>query len=145
MLRMWTNGCYDILHVGHIRLFEYAKSLGDLTVGIDSDRRVKQLKGDSRPINSQDIRKEMLMSIKFINDVFIFDTEEELSSLIAKFADEIVVGSDYKNRRVVGSEYVKRIHFFERLPGLSTTAIIENQFYEYKRPDWPTFQRNNRR
>lgn len=126
MPQIWTNGCYDILHIGHIRLFEYAQSLGTLTVGIDSDERVKQLKGSDRPINSQDIRKEMLMSIKFIDNVVIFSTEEELSGFIHRYADEMVIGSEYKDKRIIGAEHVKQVHFFEKIEGFSTSNIISD-------------------
>ena len=84
-MNIWTNGCYDILHVGHIALFKYAKSLGgNLIVGIDSDDRVNKLKGNGRPINNQNDRKEMLESIKFIDEVIIFNTKEEMCDLLTK-------------------------------------------------------------
>jgi rfaE bifunctional protein nucleotidyltransferase chain/domain len=123
---VWTNGCYDILHVGHIRLFEYAKSLGDtLVVGIDSDSRVKELKGEGRPINSQEDRKEMLLSNQNVDAVFIFDSSEELSSLVkSNGIHTMVVGDDYKSRKVIGSEYAKEVVFFEKIQGFSTTNII---------------------
>ena len=123
---MWTNGCYDILHVGHVRLFDYAKSLGDiLIVGIDSDRRVKELKGDGRPINSQEDRKEMLLSNHNVDAVFIFDSSEELRHLVkSNEIDTIVVGDDYRRKKVVGSEHAKEVVFFKKIQGLSTTSII---------------------
>ena len=124
MKKIWTNGCFDILHIGHLRLFEYAKSLGDtLTVGIDSDNRVKQLKGKDRPINNENIRKEMLMGIKYIDNVVVFDNERELDYFISKLADKIVVGSDYINRDVIGSSHCDVV-FFDRIPEFSTTKII---------------------
>ena len=125
MKTIWTNGCFDVLHIGHIRLFKYAKSLGNkLLVGIDSDRRVGELKGATRPINNQKIRKEFLLSIKYIDDVFIFDTTKELTEIIKDTSDTIVVGSDYKNKEVVGSLYAEVV-FFDRIEGFSTTGIIK--------------------
>lgn len=123
---MWTNGCYDILHIGHVRLFDYAKSLGDiLIVGIDSDRRVKELKGEGRPINSQEDRKEMLLSNHNIDGVFIFDSSEELSHLVkSNEIHTMVVGDDYRRKKVVGSEHAKEVVFFKKIQGLSTTNII---------------------
>lgn len=123
---MWTNGCYDILHVGHVRLFDYAKSLGDiLIVGIDSDRRVKELKGEGRPINSQEDRKEMLLSNHNVDAVFIFDSSEELRHLVkSNEIDTMVVGDDYRRKKVVGSEHAKEVVFFKKIQGLSTTNII---------------------
>lgn len=112
-MKIWSNGCFDIVHIGHIELFKYAKSLGhELIVGIDSDERVKKLKGNSRPINSQTHRKLFLQSIKYINQVLIFNSEEELKSYIKNLdIDIIVVGDDYKNKYVVGSEYAKVVFF----------------------------------
>lgn len=127
-MNIWTNGCYDIIHAGHIRLFEYAKSLGNiLYVGIDSDRRVKQLKGPNRPINNQNNRKLLLSSIKFIDSVDIFDSEYELESLLQKHSiDIIVVGDDYKNKNVVGSKLVKSVIFFPKIPNLSSSELYES-------------------
>ena len=127
--KVWTNGCYDVLHVGHIRLFEYARSLGDaLVVGIDSDRRVRELKGDSRPINNERDRREVLLSNRNIEDVVIFDSPEELCNLIKdKDIHTMVVGDDYKNKHVVGSQYAKSVVFFEKISGFSTTNIIEKE------------------
>lgn len=122
---IWVNGCFDILHIGHIRLFEYAKSKGDrLIVGIDSDRRVKELKGESRPFNGQSDRCEMLRAISFIDDVVIFESEDEMCNLISQNdVDLIVVGDDYKGRRVVG-EHLCPVDFFTKIPGHSTTSIL---------------------
>lgn len=128
MKNIWTNGCYDILHLGHIRLFEYAKSLGNkLIVGIDSDDRVKHFKGPTRPINSENIRKEILESIKYIDEVYIFDSDSSLCDLVIKHnIDSIVIGDDYKNKNVVGSHLVKDVIFFPKLPLLSTSRIIND-------------------
>jgi D-beta-D-heptose 7-phosphate kinase/D-beta-D-heptose 1-phosphate adenosyltransferase len=124
MKRIWTNGCFDVLHIGHMRLFKYAKSLGDyLTVGIDSDKRVKKLKGPLRPINSEIFRKEMLLSIKWIDNVVVFDDESELDFLVSKLADKMVVGSDYIEKDVIGSSHCD-VLFFEKIPDFSTTRII---------------------
>jgi D-beta-D-heptose 7-phosphate kinase/D-beta-D-heptose 1-phosphate adenosyltransferase len=125
---IWTNGCFDILHVGHIELFKYAKSLGDqLIVGIDSDARVKELKGESRPINNQFRRKILLESIKYIDKVVIFNSEDDLRSNIKNLSvDLIVVGDDYKNKGVIGAEYAT-VMFFPKIPNLSSSAIINGK------------------
>jgi rfaE bifunctional protein nucleotidyltransferase chain/domain len=124
---IWTNGCFDILHRGHIELFEYAKSLGDyLVVGIDTDERVRQLKGSSRPINNLKDRKYMLESIKHIHEVVSFDSDEELvTQLMLSKAQTMVVGSDYRNKCVIGSPFIKTVKFFDRVEGYSTTSILE--------------------
>jgi len=123
---VWTNGCFDILHRGHIELFKYAKSLGDyLIVGIDSDEKIKKDKGLNRPINSAEDRRMLLESIRYIDKVMIFDTPQELENLIKEnIPDIMVVGSDWSRRKVVGSEYSKDVLFFDRIDGYSTTNII---------------------
>lgn len=127
---VWTNGCFDCIHAGHIEMLEYARGSGDrLVVGIDSDNRVKELKGKSRPIHNQEQRKRVLESIKYVDEVVIFSSEVELLSSIEKCnASVIVVGSDYRGRRVVGEELAPVI-FFERIPELSTTRILSGSFH----------------
>jgi rfaE bifunctional protein nucleotidyltransferase chain/domain len=124
----FTNGCFDILHVGHIRLFEFIKKDCDrLIVAIDSDERIKNLKGPTRPFNSQVDRGYMLQNISSIDEIFIFSSEQELRDLIKKInPDLMVVGADYRDREVVGSEHAKELRFFERIDGYSTTKIIES-------------------
>lgn len=126
-MNIWINGCFDIVHIGHIELFKFAKSLGDnLIVGIDSDNRVRSLKGISRPINAENNRQRFLESIRYIDRVVVFDTEEELRSYIQKLQIQtIVVGSDYINRPVIGSEYAK-VQIFNRIPNISTTSILRS-------------------
>jgi rfaE bifunctional protein nucleotidyltransferase chain/domain len=126
MKTIWTNGCFDILHIGHIELFKFAKSLGDiLIVGIDSDTRVKSLKGDQRPVNNQKDRKSFLESISYVKEVVVFDTENELRQLLRNFnVDSIVVGDDYKDRFVLGSDLVSSVIFFPKIPNKSTSNIV---------------------
>tara|TARA_Y100001938_G_C8060232_1_gene416788 strand:+ start:687 stop:1100 length:414 start_codon:yes stop_codon:yes gene_type:complete len=127
--KIWTNGCFDILHIGHIKMLQYARSLGDnLVVGIDSDRRVKELKGDSRPINNQDDRREFLLSLSCVDDVFVFGSKEEMCNiLVEQNIQELVVGEDYIGREVTGQEIVERIHFFKKIEGFSTTKILKRE------------------
>lgn len=124
---IWTNGCFDILHRGHIELFKYARSLGDyLVVGIDTDQRVKNSKGPTRPINCLVDRIAMLESICYIDKVTWFGTDEELNSEICKHnAKTIVIGNDYINKNVIGSHLVDEVIFFEKLDGFSTTKILQ--------------------
>ncbi len=126
---VWVNGCFDVLHRGHIELFRYAKSLGDyLIIGIDSDTRVKHLKGSSRPINNQDDRKFFLESIKFIDKVVVFNNEDELCDCIkSNDVETMVVGSDYKEKKVIGSQHSKELKFFDRIGNYSTTNILEKK------------------
>ena len=124
---IWTNGCFDILHKGHIALFKYAKSLGDkLYVGIDSDEKVKKDKGSDRPFNNVQDRKEVLESIKYIDGVFIFNDTQGLDDLIRIVGPNImIIGSDWKGKKVVGEQHVKKLVFFDRLKDYSTTNILE--------------------
>ena len=127
---VWVNGCFDILHRGHIELFEYAKSLGDvLIVGVDSDERVKQLKGKTRPINNLEDRIKMLEAIKYIDSVVDFKDDDELDmQVLLSGAKTMVVGSDYENKRVIGSRHVKEVKFYRKIDGYSTTKILEHSF-----------------
>src|SRR5215813_4892217 len=113
LIKIWTNGCFDILHRGHIELFKYAKSLGDeLTVGVDSDRKVMRDKGNKRPINNLEDRIEMLNSIRYIDKVVSFDSMEELEGLVKNYKPDImVIGSDWEGKRVVGEAYAKEVQF----------------------------------
>ena len=126
MKTIWSNGCFDILHIGHIKMLQYARSLGDsLVVGIDSDRRVKELKGKLRPINNQNDRKEFLLSLSCVNNVFVFDSKEEMRAiLVEQGIRELVVGEDYIGREVIGEELVERVHFFKKFKNFSTTRIL---------------------
>jgi len=126
MTRVFVNGTFDILHVGHIELLEYAQSLGnEVIVGIDSDERVRRLKGHSRPINNQFERTKMLKSLRAVSDVKVFETDTELRNLIAD-CDVMVKGADWQGKPIVGEEVCKRIEFFERIDGYSTTKKIQD-------------------
>jgi len=123
----FINGCFDVLHIGHIRMFEFAKNQCDiLIIGIDSDARVKNLKGNLRPLNNQLDRMEFLLSLKHVDEVRIFSSEQGLIDLIKAISPDImIVGSDYKDKKVIGSNYAKKLIFFERIEGYSTSKIIE--------------------
>lgn len=126
MITVWVNGCFDILHPGHIELFKVAKSLGDrLIVGVDGDHKVKKDKGSDRPINSLSFRKTMLESIKYIDLVLPFGSRLELEQLIEIYSPDILlVGGDWRNGDVVGKEFAKDVKFFNRVGNYSTTDII---------------------
>lgn len=125
-MKIWVNGTFDVLHRGHIELFKFAQSKGVVRVGIDLDERVKQLKGDSRPVNTWEDRKFLLESIKYIDSVVGFGSDEELEKRIQEWNTEImIVGSDYKNKSVIGSYLVNEVLFFDRIDNYSSTKIIE--------------------
>lgn len=131
-MRVWVNGCFDILHTGHIELLHYAKSYGSgffinqLVVGIDSDKRIKELKGENRPINSESERKRMLEAIGVVDCVVIFDTADELRNYIKELnIDLMFVGEEYKDKEVIGSENAKRGVKYYPVDNRSTTDLIE--------------------
>lgn len=127
MRKVWVNGTFDLLHYGHIKLLEFAKTKGDiLYVGIDSDERIKQLKGSARPINNQITRLTVLESIRYVDVVYVFDSDSGLSNLINHVSpDFLVIGSDYLNKKIIGSEYAKEIVFFDRISEYSTTNLVK--------------------
>lgn len=124
-MKIWMNGCFDILHYGHFLMIEYASSLGSLKIGIDSDHRVKEMKGADRPFHSQTERLYNLKSIKGVNSAHIFNTDAELIELIRLYKPDIfVIGSDYRDKPIIGGEYANEIRYFSRIGGFSTTQIL---------------------
>lgn len=122
---VFTNGCFDILHLGHIKYLEKAKIAGDiLIVGINSDESVKKLKGIDRPINSESDRSYLINSLKPVDYTVIFneDTPYELIKIIKP--DVLVKGGDYNNKEVVGSDIVKTTKLIDFIEGKSTTELI---------------------
>jgi D-beta-D-heptose 7-phosphate kinase/D-beta-D-heptose 1-phosphate adenosyltransferase len=129
MKKIVVNGTFDILHLGHLRLLEYAKSFPKsyVLVLIDSDRRVKQLKGPTRPIHTAHERASFLAALRAVDRVEIFDTDDELCNYIKDFDPDIMIkGSDYRGKPILGSEYCKEIIFYERLNKYSTTNKIQD-------------------
>ena len=128
MIKVFVNGTFDVIHRGHIELLNYAKSLGDfLVVGVDTDERIKEKKGNSRPVNSLQERIFMLENLKSVDKVFSFDSDQELETLVKSVKPDImVVGSDWKGKSVIGSYYASKLLFFERIDGYSTTKIIQS-------------------
>ena len=122
---IWVNGSFDVVHAGHIELFKYARSVGDyLVVGTDTDERIRELKGPTRPINKQIHRLSMLNAIKYIDKVVTFGSlEEQLICMEKSGAKTLVIGSDYKDKPVVGEDRMEVI-YFDRIDDLSTTNIV---------------------
>lgn len=127
-MKIFVNGTFDLLHRGHLELLNYAKSLGSrLYVGIDSDRRVKEKKGSSRPIYTQADRKFFLENLKSVHKVYCFDSDFELECLINMISPDImIVGSDWKGKPIIGSQYAAKLIFFDRIGEYATTNTIQN-------------------
>jgi D-beta-D-heptose 7-phosphate kinase/D-beta-D-heptose 1-phosphate adenosyltransferase len=125
MKRVWVNGTFDILHIGHLELLKYASSFGSVIVGIDSDKRVKQLKGPLRPFNNQDTRSQFLSSLRYVNNVVIFDNDDQLEHYISEYKPHyFVIGDDYQNRNIIGSHFAEKLVFYNKIPDISTTKIL---------------------
>lgn len=124
-----TNGVFDVIHRGHVENLKFAKSLGNkLVVAIDSDRRVKEIKGDSRPVNSQEDRKAVLEGIKYVDQVLVFDTHDELRSLYVILCPEFVVkGRELTEEQVREHDRIPqdiKIVLCPMVEGRSTTNIM---------------------
>ncbi len=122
---VFTNGCFDILHAGHVSSIEFAKSKGDILVlGLNSDSSIKRLKGPSRPVNKQADRALVVAALGAVDAVCLFsqDTPLELIKLVKP--DVLVKGADYKNKKVVGAEFAGKVVLFPLLKGRSTTNLI---------------------
>lgn len=123
--RIFVNGSFDVIHLGHLNLLNYAKSLGDyLLVAIDTDRRIKELKGSSRPINSFEERRSLLINLKAVDDVKMFDNDDDLIKILTEYKPDIIVkGSDHKNSSKLSKQYCKEVIFYERDENSSTKKI----------------------
>jgi D-beta-D-heptose 7-phosphate kinase / D-beta-D-heptose 1-phosphate adenosyltransferase len=129
---VFTNGCFDILHPGHLSILKRARALGDeLIVGLNDDESVRCLKGCGRPINNVFKRMDALIMLPFVDSVIVFngDTPEKLIQTISP--DVIVKGEDYTDKPIAGREYVEsyggKVVLLPLLPGYSTTKIIKEQ------------------
>jgi D-beta-D-heptose 7-phosphate kinase/D-beta-D-heptose 1-phosphate adenosyltransferase len=127
---VFTNGCFDVLHIGHIRLLMAAADLGDtLVVGLNSDDSVKRLKGENRPVHTQEIRAEQLAALVPVDAIIIFeeDTPENLIQLVKP--DVLVKGGDYTEDSIVGASFVKsyggEVVIFSTVEGFSSSGIIK--------------------
>jgi D-beta-D-heptose 7-phosphate kinase/D-beta-D-heptose 1-phosphate adenosyltransferase len=129
MTQVVVNGTFDIIHLGHLRLLQYARSFPNsyVLVLIDSDRRVRELKGANRPVNTESERCSMLFALKCVDRVETFDSDQELVDLIKNFEPDVMVkGSDYRGQPIIGAEYCKEIKFYDRFKDYSTTNKIQD-------------------
>ena len=127
---VFTNGCFDLLHKGHINLLTVASKYGDkLIVGINSDESVKKLKGENRPIEDQKTRKKNLINIKYVDDVYVFEESTPLKIIKSICPDVLVKGADYAVNEIIGAKFVLgnggKVRTVPLTPGYSTTKSIE--------------------
>jgi len=124
---VFTNGCFDLLHRGHLELLKYCKEIGNtVVVGLNSDNSISRLKGSQRPINKEEDRKFFLESLCFVDKVEIFNEQTPLN-LIKKIKPDIIVkGGDYTPENVVGNDVCEKIIIFEYINGYSTTKAIQD-------------------
>jgi rfaE bifunctional protein nucleotidyltransferase chain/domain len=126
--RIFVNGTFDILHVGHVKLLNFAKSLGGyLLVAIDTDRRVREKKGSDRPVNNEFERKTLLSNLKAVDEVRLFDTNEDLIEILLDYEPDIIVkGNDHQKTSVISMKYCDEVIFYDRIEGYSTTKKIQD-------------------
>jgi rfaE bifunctional protein nucleotidyltransferase chain/domain len=127
---VFTNGCFDILHLGHVEYLEAASQLGDvLVVGLNSDASVRQLKGPARPVLPQEARARILAALEFVEAVIIFDEETPEKLIEALRPDVLVKGGDYTEDQIAGASFVRsyggEVVILPYIPGYSTTSLIQ--------------------
>lgn len=127
---VFTNGCFDLLHLGHVDYLEKARNLGDkLVVGLNTDNSVSRFKGPERPLQDQNSRARVLASLQFVDLVVFFDEDTPLNLISELVPGVLVKGSDYLAENIVGAEVVKRnggeVKTIDFVPGYSTTRIVE--------------------
>jgi len=135
---VFTNGCFDILHAGHVRYLTAARSKGDaLVLGLNSDVSVKSIKPENRPIVSQDQRAEVLASLACVDYITIFDEPDPLALIQTIKPDVLIKGADWKETDIIGSDIVKsyggKVIRIEVVPGISTSQIIQRILKLYGR------------
>ena len=123
---VFTNGCFDLLHIGHTRYLETARNFGDvLIIGLNSDSSVKNLKGKNRPINTQIDRALILLALKTVDYVIIFDETDPYRIIDAIKPNTLVKGGDYKDKKVIGEDLVDELKIVEFIKDKSTSKIIQ--------------------
>ena len=121
-----TNGCFDVIHAGHVYLLQQARALGDrLIVGLNSDRSVRAIKGENRPINNERDRRDVLLALRCVDGVIIFDEETPEKLIGALRPDILVKGNDWQGKTVAGAHMVEKVVFIPILEGHSTTKTLE--------------------
>lgn len=132
--RVFVNGCFDVLHVGHIRLLQYAASFGELSVAINSDASIKRLKGEKRPFNNQFDRAELIYALRCVHSVIMFEQDTPVRALETLYAcgkgpRYVIKGAQYRDIAIPEADVVAlnggQIVFFNSVPNQSSTRLIE--------------------
>jgi len=131
MTTVFTNGCFDVLHAGHVALFEKARAFGDkLIVGVNSDFSVRKIKGKNRPIFKEANRVAVLKAIRYIDQVVVFDDPDPLELIHKIRPDVLVKGSDWTEGQIIGGDFVRsyggRVEIVQAYPGVSTTSVVRD-------------------
>ena len=133
---VFTNGCFDIVHVGHIRYLSQARKLGDiLVVGLNTDRSVRTIKGEKRPLVCENERAEVLSALKVVDYVVLFDEPDPLALIKALKPSILVKGADWPEDKIIGADVIKqsggRVVRIPLVPGSSSTNLIEKIIKAY--------------
>ena len=131
---IWINGTFDVLHMGHIKLFQKAHEVAceefrsfswKIVVGVDTDERIREAKGVGRPVNTLKNRMDFLHAIRWVDEVYAFHSDDMLNDLIKSHTPKfMIIGEDYKNKPIIGSEWIEEIIYVPRYEDLSSSAII---------------------
>lgn len=125
-MKVFTNGCFDVLHRGHAELLKYCRSIGGtVIVGLNSDASVRRLKGPARPTNCEDDRRFLLKSMSYVDDVIVFEEDTPYNLIKQIKPDVIVKGSDYSIEQVAGNDLCE-VRIFDLLDGYSSTKTIQS-------------------
>ena len=123
---VFTNGCFDLLHIGHIKLLQYAKNIGDiLIVGLNSDQSIRQNKGQLRPIVGEEDRSEILSALYFVDYICIFNEPNPIHMIEMLKPNILVKGAEYQKKDILGSHLVDQVYRFQMLEKHSTSNLIK--------------------
>ena len=135
---VFTNGCFDLLHVGHVRYLKEARGLGDcLIIGLNSDQSMRQIKDPARPLISEEQRAEVLAAIEYVDYIVLFDEVDPFKLIGEIRPDVLVKGADWSMDKIIGADLVSsyggKVHRVDLVPSISTSEIIHRNISRYKK------------